>query len=86
MIEILSPDQSTTKLIAKIQTCLAQGTQLGWLVDPTERVIIALFPDSRMILLSQSDTASSPMVRRPVPVDLPLELTVDQVFAGLRSP
>lgn len=29
LIEILSPDQSTTKLIAKIQTCLLEGTQLA---------------------------------------------------------
>jgi Uma2 family endonuclease len=33
LIEILAPDQSTTKLIAKIQDCLAEGTELGWLID-----------------------------------------------------
>ncbi|MBD1831214.1 Uma2 family endonuclease [Cyanobacteria bacterium FACHB-472] len=79
MIEILSPDQSTTKLIAKIQTCLQEGTQLGWLIDPTERVIIILWPDNRIALLRSSD-------RLPVPQDIPLELTVDQVFGWLRQP
>jgi len=73
MIEILSPDQSTTKLIAKIQTCLQEGTQLGWLVDPTERVIMVLWPDRRIALLSSSD-------RLPVPQAISLELTTEQVF------
>ena len=77
MIEILSPDQSTTKLIAKIQTCLQEGTQLGWLIDPGERVIIILWPDNRIALLRSSD-------RLPVPQDIPLELTVEQVFGWLR--
>lgn len=60
-------------------------TFCGKLVDlEVEQVIIALFPDSRMMLLSQGDTASNPTVRLPVPTDFPLELTVTQVFAGLR--
>ena len=78
IIEILSPDQSTTKLIAKIQTCLQEGTQLGWLIDSEERVIMVLSPDSRIILLRNSD-------RLPVPQNIPLNLTVEQVFAWLRT-
>ena len=77
MIEILSPDQSTTKLIAKIQTCLHQGTKLGWLIDPTEQVIMVLWPDSRIALLNSGD-------RLPVPENIPLNLTVEQVFSWLR--
>jgi Uma2 family endonuclease len=45
IIEILSPDQSTTKLIAKIQTCLEEGTRLGWLLDSAERVIMVFEGD-----------------------------------------
>jgi Uma2 family endonuclease len=78
MIEILSPDQSTTKLIAKIQTCLKEGTQLGWLIDSEEQVIMVLLPDHRMTLLRNSD-------RLPVPQDIPLDLTVEQVFNWVRS-
>ncbi len=78
MIEILSPDQSTTKLIAKIQNCLQEGTQLGWLIDSEEQVIIVLWPDSRMALLKNSD-------RLPVLQDIPLDLTVEQVFNWVRS-
>lgn len=73
MIEILSPDQSTTKLIAKIQTCLQEETQLGWLIDSTEQMIMVLWPDTRVALLRNSD-------RLPVLPSIPLELTVEQVF------
>lgn len=78
MIEILSPDQSTTKLIAKIQNCLQEGTQLGWLIDSDEQVIMVLWPDSRIVLLTNSD-------RLPVLDDIPLDLTVEQVFNWVRS-
>ncbi|HEY9706774.1 MAG TPA: Uma2 family endonuclease [Oculatellaceae cyanobacterium] len=78
MIEILSPEQSTTKLIAKSQTCLQEGTQLGWLIDSTEQVIMVLWPDTRIALLRNSD-------RLPVPQDIPLDLTVEQVFGWVRS-
>lgn len=78
MIEILSPDQSTTKLIAKIQTCLQEGTQLGWLIDSDEQVIMVLWPNSRMALLKNSD-------RLPVLDEIPLDLTVEQVFNWVRS-
>lgn len=78
MIEILSPDQSTTKLIAKIQSCLNEGTQFGWLIDPTEQVIMVLLPDNRITLLKEND-------RLPTPQDISLDLTVEQVFAWVRS-
>lgn len=77
MIEIISPDQSTTKLIAKIQICLQEGTQLGWLIDATEQIIMVLWPDSRIALLRGSD-------RLPVLSDITLDLTVEQIFARLR--
>ncbi|MFE1748336.1 hypothetical protein [Coleofasciculus sp. H7-2] len=56
---------------------MQEGTQLGWLFDPTERVIIVLWSDTRMALLRDSD-------RLPVLQDIPLELTVEQVFGWLR--
>ncbi|MBV8885280.1 MAG: Uma2 family endonuclease [Chroococcidiopsidaceae cyanobacterium CP_BM_RX_35] len=40
IIEILSPEQSTTKCHTKIQVCLTEGAQLGWLLDSTEGVIM----------------------------------------------
>jgi Uma2 family endonuclease len=39
VIEILSPDQSTTKVIKNIIHCLECGTEVGWLIDPAEKTI-----------------------------------------------
>jgi Uma2 family endonuclease len=44
-IEILSPDQTTTKVIRNILHCLKHGSQLGWLIDPEERVILVFRPE-----------------------------------------
>ncbi|QNH60231.1 MAG: Uma2 family endonuclease [Limnospira indica BM01] len=33
-IEILSPDQSQTKVIRNILHCLNHRTEMGWLLDP----------------------------------------------------
>lgn len=76
MIEILSLDQSTTKLIAKIQTCLNEGTQLAWLIDSVEQVIMVFWQDARMGLFRQSD-------RLPTLPNVPLNLTAEQVFNWL---
>ncbi|WP_019498541.1 Uma2 family endonuclease [Pseudanabaena sp. PCC 6802] len=78
-IEILSPEQSTTKLIAKIQTCMREGTQLGWLIDSSEQVIMVLFPDLRVTLCQGSD-------RLPTLPDISLDLMAEQVFDLLRAP
>ena len=43
IIEILSPEQRSTKVIAKIIHSLKHGTQLGWLIDPKEKAILILF-------------------------------------------
>jgi Uma2 family endonuclease len=76
LIEILSPDQSTTKLIAKIQTCLQEGTELGWLIDSTERVVMIFQPDQPLRLLRDQDIL-------PVLEPIGLQLTVTQVFNWL---
>ena len=44
-IEILSPDQSQTKVTKNILHCLQHGTQMGWLIDPAERSIFVYAPD-----------------------------------------
>jgi Uma2 family endonuclease len=38
-IEILSPEQSQTKVIKNILYCLNDQTEMGWLIDPQERSI-----------------------------------------------
>ncbi|MGB5637438.1 MAG: Uma2 family endonuclease [Waterburya sp.] len=42
-IEILSPDQSQTRVTKKILHCLDHGTQLGWLIDPQEQSVLVYF-------------------------------------------
>ncbi len=44
VIEILSPGQSQTKVTAKILHCLQHETQMGWLIDPSERAVFVYFP------------------------------------------
>jgi len=36
IIEILSPNQSQTKVVCNILHCLDYGTEMGWLLDPEE--------------------------------------------------
>lgn len=43
-IEILSPEQSPSRVIDKILFCLNHGTELGWLIEPQERLIIIFKP------------------------------------------
>jgi Uma2 family endonuclease len=76
LIEILSPDQSTTKLIAKIQTCLQEGAGLGWLIDAEERVVMVFQPGQPLALLRDDDIL-------PVLEPIGLQLTVAQLFDWL---
>ena len=43
-IEILSPNQSYAKVTKNILYCLDNGTQLGWLIDPSEQSVLVYFP------------------------------------------
>lgn len=76
-IEILSPDQRATKVISKILHGLRHKTQLGWLIDPDERLILAFIPGREPIELVGGD-------RLPLPEFLTLNLTVEQVFGWLK--
>jgi Uma2 family endonuclease len=44
LIEILSPDQGSTKVIKKIIYALQHGSQLGWLIDPAEETVFVYRP------------------------------------------
>ena len=77
-IEILSPDQNATKVIRNILHCLRQGTQLGWFIDPDERLILVFLPGEQPLEMTGDD-----LLR--VPEFLDLNLTVAQVFAGLKA-
>jgi Uma2 family endonuclease len=77
VIEILSPDQSQTKVTGKILHCLRSGSLLGWLIDPNERSIIIYQPNSLPSILMGSDVL-------PVLAGINLILCVDDIFAWLK--
>jgi Uma2 family endonuclease len=76
-VEILSPNQKVTKVISNILHCLRHGTQLGWLIDADERLILAFIPGQEPVELTGKDSL-------PVPRFLSLDLTVEQVFGWLK--
>jgi Uma2 family endonuclease len=77
-VEILSPDQSQTKVVRNILHCLDHGTQLGWLIDPDEELIF-VYRSDRTILVFED-----PADRLPVPdFATALHLTVGQLFRWL---
>jgi Uma2 family endonuclease len=47
VIEILSPNQSTTKVIKNIVHCLNCGTEVGWIIDPVEKIILVYQPNKQ---------------------------------------
>ena len=52
-IEILSPQQSQTQVTKKLLFCLAQGSSLGWLVDPGEQTVLVYGGGGRVQVLDQ---------------------------------
>ncbi|BAY10979.1 Uma2 family endonuclease [Calothrix sp. NIES-2098] len=77
VIEILSPDQSQTKVTGNILYCLRNGTQLGWLIDPRERSVLVYQPNRLPDLLSGSEVL-------PVLEGIKLNLSVNDLFAWLQ--
>jgi Uma2 family endonuclease len=78
-IEILSPDQSQTKVTGNILHCLSHGSQMGWLVDPDERSLL-VYPLGRQPQLLQEPTQVLPVPN----LVANLQLTVDELFGWLK--
>ncbi len=76
-VEILSPEQKTTKVIRNILRCMKHGSQLGWLVDPEERVVLVFLPGQLPTELTDSDLL-------PVLPNFELNLTVNDIFTWLK--
>ena len=78
-IEILSPEQSSTRVASNILHCLDHDCQLGWLIDPDERLVQVYDPDKRLTSLeSAEDTLPVP------PFAEALQLTVGKLFGWLQ--
>jgi Uma2 family endonuclease len=77
-IEILSPDQSPTKVINNILSCLNAGCQMGWLIDPQVKSIQIYPAKQQPIALEEPDD------RLLLPEFCPrLSLTLGDVFGWL---
>ena len=78
-IEIISPDQSQTKVTGNILHCLKHGSRLGWLIDPDERSVL-VYP-----LGQQPELLREPKDVLPVPDLLAgWQVTVGDLFGWLR--
>jgi Uma2 family endonuclease len=77
-IEILSPDQNQTKVVRNILHCLAHGTQMGWLIDPAEKLVFVYFADQPVAVYEEIGD------RLPVPdFANAFSLTVGELFGWL---
>jgi Uma2 family endonuclease len=77
-IEILSPDQSQTKVTKNILYCLHHGTQMGWLIDPDEQTVFVYLPGQQLEVFDQ------PEQKLPVPsFAKELELNIRSLFSWL---
>ncbi len=77
-IEILSPDQSQTKVTKNILHCLKYGTQMGWLIDSKEQSVFVYLPDQPTTFYEELGT------QLPVPeFAQDFSLTVESLFNWL---
>jgi Uma2 family endonuclease len=81
VIEILSPDQSTTKVIKNIIHCLECGTEVGWLIDPAEKTIFIYQPDRQVQIVDILDKE----LLVPTFADS-VKLTAGEIFNWLKLP
>ncbi|MEM8830812.1 MAG: Uma2 family endonuclease [Cyanobacteria bacterium P01_G01_bin.19] len=77
-IEILSPEQSQTRVTKNILHCLDNGTKLGWLIDPEEQSVLVYFPKQQPAFFEDANDVL------PVPdfADS-FQLTVGELFGWL---
>ncbi len=76
VIEILSPDQSTTYGVDKLLHCSQAGTRMGWLIHPAEESVFVIGENQRIDLV----TGEMPL---PVLEGVELQLTIPQILSWL---
>ncbi|ELS00472.1 hypothetical protein Xen7305DRAFT_00001730 [Xenococcus sp. PCC 7305] len=77
-IEILSPEQSQTRVTKNILHCLDNGTKLGWLIDPGERSLFAYYPQQQFAFFEDANDVL------PVPdFASSFQLTLGELFGWL---
>ncbi|HHP7232760.1 MAG TPA: Uma2 family endonuclease [Xenococcaceae cyanobacterium] len=77
-IEILSPNQTPTKVTRNMLHCLEHGTKLAWLIDPQEQFVFVYFPKQQPAFFETADAIL------PVPdFAKSFELTLGELFGWL---
>ena len=77
-IEILSPNQSHSRVMKNILHCLDNGTELGWLIDPQEQSVFVYFPAQQPAFFEAANDVL------PVPdFAKAFELTLGELFGWL---
>lgn len=79
VIEILSPDQSVTRVTGNILHCLNSGSQLGWLIDPKEKLVLVYTPNQQPSFFEEMGDRL-PVLEFAAALDLPLQ----QLFGWLQ--
>ena len=78
VIEILSPEQSQTKVVKNILYCLEHSTERGWLIDPHDKCVFVYFSQQKpMIFEAETDSLPVPDFANT------FHLTVGELFAFL---
>ena len=77
-IEILSPNQSQTQVTKNILHCLQNGTEIGWLIDPSEKTIFVYRRRQEITVFDRPE-----MILPPPEFASQLHLTVNDLFAWL---
>ena len=77
-IEILSPEQSQTKVTKNILHCLDHGTEIGWLIDPAEQTVLIYSPKQQTMIFDELEQ----QLRLPSFAG-ELELSVGDIFSWL---
>lgn len=75
-IEILSPEQSQSRVLSNLLHCAQHGTELGWLIDPADETVLIVRPDQRVQFFEGEALL-------PVIEGVDLSLTVAQIFGWL---
>ncbi|NMG08730.1 Uma2 family endonuclease [Brasilonema sp. UFV-L1] len=78
-IEILSPDQSQTKVTSNILHCLEHGSRLGWLIDPDEQAVL-VYPPKQQPQILQKEQEILPVPR----LVSDFQLSVEELFGWLK--
>lgn len=79
LIEIISPNQFSIRVIDNILYCLKHGSEMGWLIDPQEKLILVYTPNQVPIGFELGNEIL------PVPsFAQDLQLNIETVFSWLK--